>query len=82
MKNRFTNLAKGFFDSRDWDPNSILGLGTWELHTPEYTPAVTNARTSRGTPHSSLPLAERLRKVQADLEAFEESLPDLNGGQS
>lgn len=78
MKNKVTNLINSFFIKRDWDPNSISGLGDWESSAFEDNPAATIVRQPRGVPHSSLPLAERLRKVQADLEAFDNSLPDLN----
>lgn len=76
MRNIITNLKNSFF--RDWDPNSISGLGDWESDGFEVSPAATNARQSRGKPHYSLPLAERLNQVRTDLEAFDNSLPDLN----
>ncbi len=78
MKNKITDLANSFFKRRDWDPNSISGLGDWESNAFEDNPAATDARQPRGVPHSSLPLAERLKQVKADLEAFDNSLLDLN----
>lgn len=82
MKNKLKNFAKSIFNRDDWDPNSISGLGDWEINAFEVNPTVTNKRKPRGVPHSTLPLAERLKKVQADLEAFEDSLPDLKEIQS
>jgi hypothetical protein len=78
MKNKITEFFKGFFKKRDWDPNSISGLGDWSNAAFEENAAATDVRQPRGVPHSSLPLAERLIKLQADLEAFDNSLPDLN----
>lgn len=82
MKNKLASCLKTIFKRREWDPNTITGLGDWELGTTEYIPAVTHTEKSRGTPHSDLPLSCRLRKVQAELDAFERSLPDLNEPQS
>lgn len=82
MKNILTNIVKGLFKRRDWDPQTISGLGEWDLNAFEDGPAVFNHHSPRGVPHAALPLAERLKKVQADLEAFEEALPDLNKIQS
>lgn len=81
MKNIFTNALKGFFSFGDWNPNSISGLGNWENYSSDDAPAAVNKRTARGVPHPSLPLAERLKQVEADLRAFDESLPDLKGEQ-
>jgi len=79
MKNKIIDIAKRFFNRRNWDPNTISGLGEWDKSSfDEAEPAAETLRHSRGVPHQSLPLAERLKKVQSDLEQFEESLPDLN----
>lgn len=78
MKDRFVSYLKTFFKRREWDPNTITGLGEWELGTTGYYPAVTQTVNLRGTPHPHLPLSERLKQVQADLDAFEKSLPNLN----
>lgn len=78
MKNSFVGYLISFFSRRVWDPNSITGLGEWELSATGDIPAVTQEGASRGTPHPHLPLSDRLKKVQADLDAFDKSLPDLN----
>jgi hypothetical protein len=78
MKNSFVAYLISFFGRRVWDPNSITGLGEWELSAPGDIPAVTQEETPRGTPHPHLPISDRLKKVQADLDAFDKSLPDLN----
>jgi len=82
MKNKLVGYFKTIFKRGKWDPNSITGLGDWKLGTAEYIPALTHNKNSRGLPHPDLPLSYRLKKVQADLDAFEKSLPDLNKPQS
>jgi hypothetical protein len=82
MKIKLVGYLKTIFKRREWDPNTFTGLGDWELGATEYTPAVTHTENSRGIPHPDLPLSYRLKKVQADLDAFKKSLPDLNEPQS
>lgn len=79
MKNNIIDTIKRFFSRRNWDPNTISGLGNWDKSTFDETePVAVTPQRSRGIPHPALPLAERLKKVQSDLQIFEESLPDLN----
>lgn len=79
MKNNIIDKINRFFNRRNWDPNTISGLGDWDKSNfDEPESVVETPRRSRGVPHPALPLAERLKKVQSDLQKFEESLPDLN----
>lgn len=82
MKNKLSSYLKTIFERRKWDPNTITGLGNWELATPEDIPAATHDEHRRGIPNPDLPLSYRLKKVQAELDAFEKSLPDVNEPQS